>query len=161
MPDTNAAFWLVGDGPLSEVEMEPGGAERVAELEKTNPLMKRVRDMVVRDLQGESWDFTVAGCDSSDSRTTATVLGIDGDRACLQPEDPSQDDLEGCFRFSARDAEALTPGTCVRLVIPNPHDDRGPAMTLLATSASSIAGVASEGSVVKHREGPPPAPWRQ
>ena len=71
------------------------------------------------------------GCnDSANSRTTARVDRIEGSRACLVPEDASQDDLEGCFPIARDDARRLNPGTCISVVIPNQLDTERRGATL-------------------------------
>lgn len=65
-------------------------------------------------------------CDSADSRTTARVDRIRGDRVCLVPEDPEQTDLEGCFPARPGDAQLLTPRACISVIIPDQLDEGSP-----------------------------------
>jgi hypothetical protein len=44
--DNDNALWMIGDGPLSEVEDHPAGEKRLAELLPTNPTLARIRQLV-------------------------------------------------------------------------------------------------------------------
>jgi hypothetical protein len=48
VPDDDDALWLVGDGPLSELEMRPGMVERLHELATSHPKLARIRHLVER-----------------------------------------------------------------------------------------------------------------
>jgi len=63
--------------------------------------------------------FVAVGCDSTDTRTTARVLRLDGARVCLVPEDPAQRGLIGCYPFAEADRSELRAGACIEAVIPN------------------------------------------
>jgi len=49
IPADEDMLWLVGDGPLSELQMQPGGQRRIEELAKTNSRLAHILQLV-RDI---------------------------------------------------------------------------------------------------------------
>ncbi len=46
VPDDDDQLWMIGDGPLGELEMRPGMVKRLTEIEASNPKLAKIKRLV-------------------------------------------------------------------------------------------------------------------